>query len=545
MLRRSLGVLLIPFLAGEARNAEPTPQDEALLRSAHVPTDAAGLLHFLRKRVAKEGDAARLRSLVRQLGDESWQAREQASRELVAAGTLARGLLREALDDPDREVAWRAARCLAQIEWALDPEVVAAAVRALAVLKPAGSAEVLLGLLTATEDPGVVQEIGEALPAVTMRGSRPDSVLVHALDDQQPAVRAAAAEALARAGPLELRPPIRKLLHDTDLTVRCRTAQALLEARETDAVPVVIGLLALAPPREAGRIEESLHILAGETAPVTFNEPDRRKRQAAWESWWAANRLDLDLAHLDQPLRPLGFTLLAQVDSRGGGEVLELDALGRVRWQINGLAHPIDVQVLAQDRILISEYASRRVSERNLKGEVLWEKTAPSLLLAARRLSEGRTFLVMRDRLMEMDSAGKPLWSLDRPSDIASACRQRDGQVVVVTSTGTCVRYDARHRQVKSFPVGVVLSIGTQIDCLPGGHVLVPIYSRNQVVEYDSDGRVIWSALVARPNSVQRLPNGNTLVCSRLSSTVVELDREGLEVWRYRSTGRPLRAMRR
>jgi hypothetical protein len=90
-----------------------------------------------------------------------------------------------------------------------------------------------------------------------------------------------------------------------------------------------------------------------------------------------------------------------------------------------------------------------------------------------------------------------------------------------------------------------VLSVGTQIDCLPGGHVLVPLYSRNQVVEYDSDGRVVWSALVTRPNAAQRLPNGNTLICSRISATVVEIDRDGAEVWSYRSSGRPLRAQRR
>jgi hypothetical protein len=73
----------------------------------------------------------------------------------------------------------------------------------------------------------------------------------------------------------------------------------------------------------------------------------------------------------------------------------------------------------------------------------------------------------------------------------------------------------------------------------------VPLYSRNQVVEYDGEGKPVWSAAVARPSSVERLPSGRVLVGSRLAMTVVEIDRRGEEVWRQRLNGRPLRASRR
>jgi hypothetical protein len=521
------------------------PGDVELLRAADIPTDGPGLLGFLRKRVAREGDDERLRQWVRQLGDESYVVRERASRDLVAAGSLARAVLREALENPDREIAWRAERCLAQIDKAAEPELLAAALRVLTGLKAEGTAEVVLALLPTLEDPGLLQEAGEALGAVAVRKGRPDSVLVQALADRHPAVRAVAAEALSRAGPAGVRTAVRRLLHDADALVRCRVAVALVEAREKDAIPVLITLVTDAAPREAARAEEALNILAGDAAPVGFGRGDARARRVAWESWWADHRADLDLTKLDRPLRPLGFTLVAQIGLHGQGEVFELDAAGRVRWQISGLRHPIDVQVLAHDRILVCEYASRVVSERNLKGEVLWEKQVPGILLAARRLPGGRTFVVTRERLLEVDSAGKELWSLDRPHDIAAACRLRDGQVVLVTSGGSCLRLDADGKQLHSFSVGVVLSIGTQIECLPGGHVLIPLYSRNQVVEYDGDGRVVWSAMVARPNSVQRLPNGHTLISSRLGTLVLELDRNGEEVWRHRASGRPMRALRR
>jgi hypothetical protein len=553
MLRRPWLLLVAGVLTLAVRADEPAepgvvfqgPPDVELLRAAEIPTDGPGLLAYLRKRVASDGDEERLRALVRRLGDESYAVRERASRELVAAGSLARAVLRQALEDPDREISWRAERCLAQIEKGSEPEILAAALRVLAALKPQGAAEVILGLLPIVEDPGVLQEAGEALAVVAVRQGKPEPVLVQALTDRRPAVRAVAAETLCRAGPAQVRPAVRKLLHDADAPVRCRVAVALVEAREKEAIPTLIGLLADAPPRESARAEEALNILAGDSAPVGFGRGEPRARRAAWEAWWAQHRSGLDLAQLDRPLRPLGFTLVAQIGQHGQGEVLELDAAGRVRWLIGGLRHPIDVQVLAHDRILVCEYAARVVSERNLKGEVLWEKAVPGILLAARRLPGGRTFIVTKERLLEVDASGKEVWSLDRPHDVAAACRLRNGQVVLVTNGGRCLRLDADGKQLHSFPTGVVLSIGTQIECLPGGHILIPMYSRNQVVEYDAAGRVVWSAMVARPNSVQRLPNGHTLISSRLGTLVLELDRNGDEVWRYRASGRPMRALRR
>jgi outer membrane protein assembly factor BamB len=194
---------------------------------------------------------------------------------------------------------------------------------------------------------------------------------------------------------------------------------------------------------------------------------------------------------------------------------------------------------------LVSEYTRRTVGERNFKGEVLWEKAVTGILLGARRLPNGRTFVVTRNRLFELDGAGRESNVIDRPNDVVAACRLRTGHTVLVTNGGQCIRFDASGKEIKSFPVGVLLAIGSNIDVRPGGHVVVPLYSRNQVVEYDAEGKVVWSAAVSRPCSVQRLPNGHTLVASRVGNAVVELDRRGEEVWRQRTAGRVLRAMRR
>jgi hypothetical protein len=537
--------LAAPCAVGELF-AAPDPADLQRLEAASLPADGAGLMEFLRKQVLKDVDRARVEALVRRLGDDAYAVREKATKDLVVCGPGARPLLRAALRSADREVARRAEHCLMQIERATDPEVVGAAVRVLASRKPPGAAAALLDFLPAAEDPRLAAEVGEALSAVAAHGGKADLAVVRGLEDRDPIRRGAAGEALCRANLPEMLPAVRKLLRDAEPLVRRQAALALAEARENEAVPVLVALVAELPRPAAERVEETLYLLAGDDVPPGCDDEDAARRHAAWEGWWAAHGRTLDLRRTGRPTRSLGYTLIAQLSLQGEGEVLETDATGRVRWRRKGLHHPIDVQLLNGDRFLVAEHESRTVTEKTLEGKVLWQRTVPGVLLGARRLESGRTFVVTRDRVFEVDAEGGESHAVDRPSaDVAAACRLRDGQTVLVTTNGQCLRIDAEGREVKGFPVGVVMSVGSHIDVSPAGHVLVPLYSRNQVVEYDGAGKPVWSASVARPSSVQRLPSGHLLVGSRPARAIVEIDRRGEEVWRQRSTGYPLFAWRR
>jgi hypothetical protein len=81
---------------------------------------------------------------------------------------------------------------------------------------------------------------------------------------------------------------------------------------------------------------------------------------------------------------------------------------------------------------------------------------------------------------------------------------------------------------------------------LPNGRIVVPQFNTNRIVEFDSDGRIVWEAPYQWPTTAVRLPNGNTLVSSQNSNKVAELDRTGKTVWEYQCTnGQPWRARRR
>ncbi len=399
--------------------------------------------------------------------------------------------------------------------------------------------------LTTFEDEDVVDAACRVLTAEAARSPRPDPALVRALGDRAAVRRAAAGEALALAG-ADSRPLVYTLLRDFDPAVRQRVALALLESRDRKAVPALIGLLADLPRERSEAVEESLRLVAGEEAPAISPGDDadsRRKCRDAWDDWWKRRGAAINLAKIDFASRCLGYTLVAEMYSRSiGGRVIEYDAAGKERWQITGLRYVIDAQMVGPDRVLIAEYIDRRVTEYNLKGEVLWQYRAGGLVLGARRLANGNVFVVTRTQLVEVDKDGKEVSNLPRPNDVCAAAKFRDGSVALLTNGGQVKHLDASGKEIKTLPLNApVLAVGSNIEALPNGHVLVPLYSTNRVVEIDADGKTVWQATTQQPTCVARLPNGHTLVGSRLDMTVVDLDRDGKEVKRIKAEGRPFR----
>jgi hypothetical protein len=522
--------------------------DEELLRSAGLATDGAVLLDFIRKRTPRDADRARIEELVRQLGDDEFAARQKASQALVALGAVARKALQEATRSDDPEVARRARDCLRRLDKVEAPEVLAAAARLLGRRAPAGAVRALLDYLPFAEGE-VTDEVIQAVAAAGVRDGKAGPELTRALGDKLALRRAAAGAALARAGPAH-RAAVRKLLRDADATVRQRVALALVEAREKEALPVLIALLTELPGEEAVRVEEALLAVAGDKAPETALRPDtadRRKARAAWEAWWKERGDKIDLAAVELSRRLLGYTLVVQYErSVTNGRVVEYDRGGHKRWEITGLNYAISAQALPGGRVLIAEYTGRVVTERNTKGEVLWRHDARDYVLAAQRLRNGNTLIATRTRVYEVDRAGREVLTLaPAAGGVASACKLRGGHTGVLTQTGQFLRFDASGKQVKSFTLGRPLTIGNPIQALPNDHIVVALYVENKVAEFDADGREVWQVPARRPSSVYRLPNGHTLVTSRLNQVITELDRKGQVVATLNAGGRVLCASRR
>jgi hypothetical protein len=551
-----LAVLALSASQRVVRADEPDPAvlaDEQTLKASKIGTDGPALVAFFKERTLGKSEQQKLAALVEQLGSPQHRVREEATAKLMKAGQVARPFLDKNLRHKDEEIVRRCTMLLRHLDQNPDSSQAAAAARLLGRVRPAGAAEALLAYLPFAPDAYVAEEIRNALPAVAVRNGEPEAVVVAALKDKDAGKRGAAAQALMRAKVKEQVPAVRALLKDPDAHVRFRAALGLAAIRERESVPALIDVLGELPAEDLWPAQDLLIRLAGEQAPAVSlgsDEPSRKKARDEWLAWWNRYKGVVDMAILDKTQPNLGYTVIVQQTqrmvkgrfNRWGGVVFELDANKKQRWHIDfdgNNTYPVDAQVLPGDKVLITEYQGRRVSERDFKGNILWQQTVNGNPMSAQRQSSGNTFVVTRNRLIEIDRGGKEVWVMQRPQyDILRGFKVKNGDVVFITNNGSLSRIDSRTQKVlKSFAVGQVSYLFGSIDVLPSGNVLVPQFNNQRVVEFDGNGREVWQAKVHWPNSVMRLPNGNTLVSSMNMRRVAEVDRAGREVWVFAAEG--------
>ncbi len=541
-----------PKDAVKAYAAEQARADQQTLRQAGLADVGNVLLTYFRQRTVSDDDRQVLLRLIDQLGADSFDTREAASEAIEAYGLAAVGLLRQAQTSPDVEVVLRAERGLQHIEKVPSATLSAAAARRLAIHQPQGMASVLLAYLPVADDELVAQEVRKALASVAVREGQANPDVVAALNDPLVMRQAAAAEAFTRAGVKDLLPRIRRMFRDArDLEFRIQVGLAFVTAAKDRAfVPELIDLLGQANVEQAWPIEDVLCRLAGEEAPAVSLGSDASSRRAcreAWDNWWQVKGKDVDLGILDSAPRMLGYTVIMEMDRRNvNGRVFELGRDRKVRWEIEGLRMPMDAEFLPGNKMLIAEHSRSQVTERDMKGKILWQHRINSPV-AIQRLRNGNLMLAGRDRVQVFDSNKQEVFTYKRSQyDIVAAQQTRSGETIFVTNRGNCHRLNRDGQLGKSFSVGPV-NYYSGLQILPNQHILVT--RRDGIAEYDlkTKKQVGETVPISNPTSVQKLPNGHYLVTTMNPPKVVELTRTGKEVWVYTSKNgnRPWKAFRR
>jgi hypothetical protein len=501
----------------------------------------------LRKHTPSTGTGEKVRGLIARLDEDKFALREAAFTELLALGRIALPQLQKAAKGESRRAARQAEMLIERIENDSAQRLPLAVLRLLAVRKPRDAAESVLAYLPIAEDDTHSTEARKCLAALALRDGELEPALLHALADARLETRAIAAEALVQGGGAAGREAVRKLLRTDKPAVRLRIALALARSGTRDGVTALIDLLAVLSDDEAGLAEEALCQLAGDTAPDVLPGSDataRQKYRDAWAAWWKVNAGRVDLARLSAPLS-LGYTLICDTNRN---RVYEIDRYGKERWAIENLQYPIDACTLPGNHVLIAEYRGARVTERDEKGKIVWEKQVDGRPVSVQRLSNGNLLIgTLHGGILEVDRGGKEVGSFkDALGGIMAAYRSRKGVTVCLSRTDQCVLLDAAGKQLKSFAVerGLGGNIG-RLDVRPDGHILIAQGRRaNKVVEYDSDGKKLLELTASDATTATWMPNGHVLIASQGGQRVYELNRAGKIVWEHKG-GSPYRARRR
>jgi hypothetical protein len=228
--------------------------------------------------------------------------------------------------------------------------------------------------------------------------------------------------------------------------------------------------------------------------------------------------------------------------------VRELNRSGGQRWIVEGLQYPVDAWVIGGNRVLVAEYNGMKVTERDLRGKVLWEKSGlTGRATNVQRLANGNTVISSDQELIEVDRSGKTIFTKNFRGqfNIVAGYKAGNGEYVVLTGQGVCLRLDSTGKQLKSFNAGRDGSWTSGLDLTADGRILITQPNVNRVQLFDRDGKAVWEAAAPGAVTASWLPNGNILIASYNNQSAIELDRHGKTVWQLKSDYHVYRVRRR
>jgi hypothetical protein len=534
---RRVVVLLLMFGMPATSSAAPLSTDDeydiAFLKQHGVSDNLDGLLAYLKDRTLDDAKIKRIRELITETGHARFAVRERAAKELLQYGMSALRFLDEARQDKDPEVADRAARLIEQIKGGPGSSLPIAVLRQVRRINSADAVVVVMKYLPFADDTMVDDEALQTLLKIALQEGKPDPRIREFLKDSFPARRAAVGYIIGRARADADVEAARKLLADADPWVRLRTAQGMIACENRDGVPALIKLVEPQVEEITWRAEDLLRRIARDESPSspTDDKPASRKAYvAAWDAWWAKNSKTAGLALANElPLLNLWLGIEYNTNS-----VWECTRDGKRLWTITAQG-PMDAQVLPGNRVLIAEQEAKRVTERDFKGNIIWEYTTTEDTINCKRLPNGNTWIGTRYTVMEVRPDKTVVYSHRLSEQYMHAVRRlSNGGAVGITSTGVIHEMNADGKKVRGANVPHEGTWG-DVDVLPNGNYLVSNYANGFVREVDQTGKTIRQVKTSPATGVERLPNGQLLVSGGELAQII--DWNGRVQWSTKSNG--------
>ena len=177
------------------------------------------------------------------------------------------------------------------------------------------------------------------------------------------------------------------------------------------------------------------------------------------------------------------------------------------------------------------------------KGQIAWsyiDDASKGEISDAVLLSNGNILFAHQFGVTLITPDKKVLWNYDAPAGTEIHTAQPIGtkHVVFIQNGDPAILRVvniATNQTVREFPLptGNPKSVHGHFRharLTPAGTMLVAHMDNKKVVEYDANGKEVWSYAIESPWSASRLPNGNTLITTN-KKLVVEVDPKGQTVW--------------
>ena len=305
-LALSLGAAALAGRPLFAADATPPDADLAALKEAGIEPDAAGLGGYLDRFVPSDAQTRKVAALVEQLGAETWQKREEATKALAALPVLPRAALERAAESDDPEVRVRAGKLLKQ-----QPEdrshLLSAALGAIAKRDIKGLAGRLLAAAPHCTEAQENIRLQEALRATAGTGDA--ALLRRALTHESPTVRIASLLALDHLLADKADGDLVKMLEDGVDRVRLEAARSLANRGSRASLKTLAELLSSKEYLVRFQSAEMLRRLSGSRLGFAAHD-ETEKAQAAAGKWLAWAQKEGQTAKLHFPVQSSGVVHL-------------------------------------------------------------------------------------------------------------------------------------------------------------------------------------------------------------------------------------------
>ncbi|MEI6773110.1 MAG: hypothetical protein WCL90_16270, partial [Planctomycetota bacterium] len=472
-------------------------EDEKTLADAGLKSDGSSLIQFLVQRSEDKIDAIQIKALIAKLGDDNFETREQTSATLNAIGIAALPDLKTASKSPDVEISRRAKDCIQKIEEGSRKFVVAASIRLLGKKNPQGALATLINYSQFAELDQTTEDLIQAIISTGSSNGTPEKPIIDAIGGKNALAKTVCAEALAIINPELFKKEALSLLDSDEPRVRYKIALTFAKLGDKRSIAPLVNSISSVSQWESSLLDHMLRKLLPSNMPALgLSQPELQKE-------WAKRTADtskISVALLTVSARNYGKTLVVLLDA---GKVIMLDSSNNILWKIDGLQFPLDAQILTDETVLIAEHQGNKVTERNKKGEILWEKKIDGPL-AVQKLEDGSIFIASKSNVVFVDQKGKELSEFTPPNaePIMKANIASNGDLCLVLSTlqgnAKFVRFDKNKKTVASYDIDVRTS-GGKVDILPNGNSLITEVYGNRVIEFNNEGKEVWQFECEQP----------------------------------------------
>jgi hypothetical protein len=407
-------------------------------------------------------------------------------------------------------------------------QVTPALIRLITLVRPANAIEIILAYIPSCNDDNIQDLLGECLGLYLNDQNTPPPALIAASTSSIEEIRTFAGRVLAQSPNEIAQKTCTTLLSDSSVRVRFEVARESIKNQNKSAIPTLIELMTKVPAEKAEAIDQTLRAIAKEKSPESKN--DSKADAAAWNTWWQKEGTQLVLTPGLKNHEALKNFLVVESfnQEKKSGRVFLVTPSGKTLWEIANLSNPTDALLLPNNKILITEQGANRITERDTKGNISWEKSVTNPF-HSQRLLNGNIFIASRNKIVEVGRNGNEIFSFSYPNEtILAACKTRTNEYALLSYNGVFLKLDSKGNEVSKsripFPTNFGINGGaiTQND-----RVLVSIPTLNKIMEFNFSGQSTWESTITMPGIPTKLPNGNVVAPSLNGSKIVEIQMDG------------------